>query len=122
MFGPFIKERRLKRRLSLRSFSERLDFDPSQWSKIERGILAPPKAEKTLARIATVLEIPPDSDEWAELKDLAALSAGRIPDDLLTDAELVKCLPLVFRTVRNTKPTEKELRNLAEIVRRNVRR
>lgn len=122
MFGEFIKERRIKLKLSLRQFSEELDFDPSQWSKIERGILAPPKSESVLSKIGSVLKIHKGSDEWKELMDLAALSAGRIPQDILSDEELVKVLPFVFRTVRNTKPTEKELRSLAEIVRANIKR
>jgi transcriptional regulator with XRE-family HTH domain len=121
VFGEFIKERRIKLRLSLRRFSDALNFDASQWSKIERGILAPPKSEGVLLRIADVLKIEKGSEEWNELKDLAALSAGRIPQDLLSDKELVQFLPLVFRTIRNSKPTEQELRNLAEIVRRNVK-
>jgi len=122
MFGQFVREHRLKKRLSLRQFSEQLDIDPSQWSKIERGLLAPPKSDKVLARIAAVLGVNPGTQDWAELRDLAALGAGKVPNDLLNDSELVKVLPLVFRTVRNTKPTERELQNLAEIIRRNIGR
>jgi transcriptional regulator with XRE-family HTH domain len=112
----------LEKRLSLRQFSEQLQCDPSQWSKIERGILAPPKSLVMLSRIAEILGIKEGTEDWTELNDFAALGAGRLPEDLLNDEELLKCLPLVFRTVRNTRPTEQELLNLADLLRRNIRR
>jgi transcriptional regulator with XRE-family HTH domain len=120
MFGEFIKEHRKIRRLTLRQFCTVLEFDPSQWSKIERGILAPPKNENVLKLIASVLYLKPRTPEYTELMDLAALGTGRIPSDILSDAELSQYLPLVFRTVRNSKPTEAELLALTEIIRENI--
>jgi len=120
MFGNFIKERRLKKRLSLRQFCEKIEADPSQWSKIERGILPPPKSDLVLDEIAKVLALRQNSEDWLELRDLAAIGGGRLPSDLLSDEDLVQYLPLVFRTVRNSKPTEEELHNLAEIIRNNI--
>lgn len=120
MFGEFIRKHRLSKDLSLRQFCSELDVDASHWSKIERGLLAPPKSETMMSRIAEVLSIVPESQEWYEMHDFAALESGRLPSDILGDEELVKCLPLVFRTVRNAKPTDKELTNLAEIIRQNI--
>ncbi|HEY9791708.1 MAG TPA: helix-turn-helix transcriptional regulator [Candidatus Obscuribacterales bacterium] len=122
MFGDFVREHRQKRRLTLRQFCAELEFDPSQWSKIERGVLAPPKNEHMLKRIAQLLGVRPGSQPYMEMMDLAALGGGRVPADLLSDAELAQCLPMVFRTVRNSKPTAKELHALAELIRENVRR
>ncbi len=122
MFGELIRQHRLSRDLSLREFCIALEFDASHWSKIERGILPPPKSEAILRKIADLLEFKEGSQEWFELHDYAALGAGRVPSDILTDAELAAYLPLVFRTVRNSKPTAEELVNLAETIRLNVNR
>ena len=48
MFGTFIKELRAKQRLGLREFCLEHGHDPSNWSKIEREVLQPPRDEETL--------------------------------------------------------------------------
>jgi len=53
-----------------------------------------------------------------ELKDKAAVDAGIIPKDLLTDQETLNSLPMFFRTVRSEKPTPEELDKLIERIRR----
>ena len=45
MFGKFIKERRIEKGLTLREFCKLIEVDASNWSKIERGLLSPPKSE-----------------------------------------------------------------------------
>jgi transcriptional regulator with XRE-family HTH domain len=112
MFGEFIKERRTKQGISLREFSRRIDTDPSNWSKTERGLLSPPRDPAMLKRIAKVLGIKVSSEAWTEMKDKAHIDAGRIPQDLLSDSELVQSLPLLFRTLRDEKPTPEELDRL----------
>jgi ribosome-binding protein aMBF1 (putative translation factor) len=46
MFGEFIKERRVAKGISLREFCKRMETDASNWSKVERGLLAPPRMKK----------------------------------------------------------------------------
>lgn len=121
MFGKYVRERRLKKQLGLRAFCLELQFDPSYWSKIEREITPPPKSEELLTRIAAVLDIRIGSNEWTELMDRAALGAGKVPQDLLTEPELAERLPLVFRTVRGGKPTQRDLLNLADKI-KHIRR
>lgn len=117
MFGEFIKRIRVANRLGLREFCIAADYDPSNWSKIERGLLAPPQDERVLARIASVLELAEESEEWNKLFDFAAIDAGKIPAYVLDDAELVKRLPVFFRTATGKKPSEDDLRKLAETLR-----
>ena len=112
MFGEFIKERRIKQGISLREFSRRIETDPSNWSKTERGLLSPPRDEGMLKRISKVLGIKLSSEPWVEMNDKAHLDAGRIPPDLLSDSELVQSLPLLFRILRDEKPTPEELDRL----------
>lgn len=114
MFGSFIKSLRIERDIGLREFCRRISYDASNWSKIERGILAPPQDETKLESIAKALNITKDSELYSELKDKASIAAGVIPKDLLSDKETLDALPLFFRTVRSEKPTSEELEALIE--------
>lgn len=114
-FGEFFKEKRLAAGYTLRRFCAEFGFDPGNISKMERGIV-PPSASR-LEEYAQCLGIEKGSDEWQEFHDLAAASQGRIPEDILSEEELVAKLPLVFRTLRNERPTEEQLEKLIEIVR-----
>ena len=108
-FASFIREKRIKAGLTLREFCRLSGFDASNWSKVERGLLTPPQSKKVLDEIAVILKIKKGSEEYKELKDLAALSA--IPEDLI-EPEILQQLPVFFRTVRGEKPNEKELKAL----------
>ncbi len=119
MFGDYIKNRRILKGLSLRAFCKQVDLDASNWSKIERGILSPPQEEGKLQLIAQVLEIKKNSEAWKEMKDKAAIGAGLIPGDILSDKKVSKSLPLFFRTLRSEKPTPDELEKLIQIIRKN---
>jgi hypothetical protein len=54
-----------------------------------------------------------------ELFDVAAATRGEIPRDLLTDAELVEKLPVLFRTLRGQPVSPEKLDELAELIRRS---
>lgn len=116
-FGEWVKDIRLSKRISLREFCRELDYDPSNWSKIERGMLAPPEDEDRLSKIGEILGLRSDMEEWRTLHDLAALDKGLIPQDILGDEELVEALPLFFRTIRGEKPERNELLKFIEKLR-----
>lgn len=118
MFGQFVKEERVEKGIGLREFCRRLGWDASNWSKVERGVLPPPKDERKLKEIATILGIEADSDKWETLKDASSIDSGIIPKDLLSDEEVLKALPMFFRTVRSEKPTPEELEKLIERIRK----
>ena len=118
-FGMFVKETRTKHRLGLREFCLKYKHDPSNWSKIERGRILPPQDEKTLTAWAVQLGIKKGTADWFKFFDLAAAERGRIPEDILANKELVKVLPVFFRTLRGQKPIRKELKALAEIIRKS---
>ncbi|HUU41815.1 MAG TPA: helix-turn-helix transcriptional regulator [Desulfatiglandales bacterium] len=109
MFGTFIKSLRIERDIGLREFCRRLSKDASNWSKVERGILAPPQDIDKLNQIAEVLNINKGSELYNELTDKASIAAGIIPKDILSDQETLNSLPMFFRTVRSEKPTPEEL-------------
>jgi len=117
MFGEFIKNLRIEKDIGLREFCRRLSIDASNWSKIERGVLAPPQDDEKINQIADVLGIDKESVLYAELRDRAAIAAGVIPRDILSDQETLNSLPMFFRTVRSEKPTPEELEKLIAKIR-----
>ncbi len=111
-FGNLVKDLRIGQRKTLRQFCLDHGHDPSNWSKLERGIITPPRDGKTLARWAKQLGLKPESTEWQEFMDLADVARGEIPQHVLEDEELVKKLPVFFRSVRGAELSEKELDDL----------
>jgi len=117
-FGEYVYERRIEHlKMTLREFCLRNHEDPGNWSKLERGKLPPPQSKEKLAEIAGYLDIKEGTDEWQTFHDLACAEQGRIPDDLMSDEELVKNLPIFFRGLRGEKLTDEELNELIKIVR-----
>ncbi len=118
VFGEFFKQKRLALGLTLREFCRKNRFDWGNVSRLERGVSAPPKNSDVLEGYARALQIRPDTDDWKAFYDLAAISAGVIPNAIMNDKELVAKLPLVFRTIQGKKLTDRQLRNLAEVIRK----
>ena len=118
MFGQFVKEERLAKGIGLREFCRRLEIDASNWSKVERGVLAPSQNEKKLKKVADILGISTETEKWKALKDQADIDAGIIPKDILSNEEVVNSLPMFFRTIRSEKPTPEELDKLINKIRR----
>lgn len=121
VFGEFFKEMRLKTGMSLRQFCIEHGLDAGNISRIERGVAAPPQSREKLEEYAGYLGIEEDSDDWYNFFDYAAAAAGRIPQDVMSDEELVKKLPVVFRTLRGQKLSAEQLRELAESIRSTER-
>jgi len=107
-FNEFIKEKRLEKEISLREFCRQAEVDPSNWSKVERGLADVPKSSEILDRIANVLSL--DKEETLTMKELAIIDS--IPADLRPEENVLEKLPIFFRTVRGDKPTEEELKKL----------
>jgi transcriptional regulator with XRE-family HTH domain len=116
-FGAFIKDARIDAGLTLRGFCKIMNADPGNWSKIERGLLPPPKSKKVLREIAVTLKLVEGSEEWNALFDLATISF--IPRELLGDPLVVDNLPVFFRTLRGEKPARKELEALIEKIKKS---
>ena len=118
MFGEFIKERRIAKGVSLRELCKWIEIDPSNLSKVERGLLAPPQDEEKLRKIAQVLGIKFGSPLWKEMQDKANIDAGIIPEDILSDERVLNSLPMFFRTIRSEKPTSEDLGKLIDMIRK----
>lgn len=113
-FGSRVRELRLQKRLSLRQFCVESKQDPSNWSKIERGMIPPPTE---LAAVFQALGLTEADDTWHELSNAAFLEKGMIPKHVLDNEELMTALPVFFRTARGEKPSREELERLIEVIR-----
>lgn len=114
IFGDYFRKKRIQKGFTLRQFCQNFNLDPGNISRIERGIAAPPQGKELLSRYAGYLDLEPESDDWYEFFDLARAAAGRIPEEIMEDAEFVKKLPLVFRTIRGQKIPDDKLDELIQ--------
>lgn len=118
-FGEYLKKIRLRNRVSLRAFCLKNNFDPGNYSKLERGQYSPPHNPELITKYANALGLLNGSDEWLELFDLASAERGELPADLMSDEEVVSKLPILFRTLRASQISDENLDNLVERIRRS---
>lgn len=116
-FGAYFRELRARLNLPLRQFCIANGYDAGNISKLERGLLAPPSAER-LRDYARALKLKPGTEECERFFDLAAVSRREIPEDIMADEDLVKRLPLVFRTLRGQKLDDTQLDALVDKIRK----
>ncbi|MFA5248488.1 MAG: helix-turn-helix transcriptional regulator [Patescibacteria group bacterium] len=115
-FGNLLNSLRIKKELSLRSVCKIVDYDSSNWSKIERGRMSPPSDIETLKKWAETLGLSKGVKEYQEFLDEAVIAQGIIPSDILSNKNAAEYLPAFFRTIRNKKPTKEELDNLINLI------
>lgn len=116
MFNELAKSLRIQKKLTLRDFCEQIGLDPSNWSKVERGVNPPPGDVGVLERLAEFFGL--TGEKKLEFMDAAALQRKEIPPDVADSAILQKALPAFFRAARGHELTEAELESLAEDIRR----
>ncbi len=80
--------------------------------------MPPPSDEKTLKNWAKILGIAENKKQIQEFIDDAKIAQGSIPQDILSQDILVERLPAFFRTLRNKKPTKKEIDRLIKLITR----
>lgn len=117
LFGEYFKQLRMKTGQSLRAFCENHGFDAGNISRLERGVFAPPEADGKLREYAKALGLKQGSSEWMEFFDKAAAARGHIPHDLHQEVNLVRRLPLLYRTLRGHKVSAEALERIVELVR-----
>lgn len=110
-FGEFFKEKRIALRKTLRQFCQENNLDPGNISKLERGLYPPPNRAK-LEEYAKCLRLKEGSDDWYNFFDFAAAESGRIPEELLSDEDVMERLPVLFRTLRGQRVPDKKLNEL----------
>lgn len=117
-FGDLFKSRRIEKGLTLREFCRINGFDPGNVSKIERGLFQPPQSKEMLSKYAAALGIEEGSEDWLAFCDMAIISAGKIPEDIVTNEELMNALPVLFRKIRNKTLDAEALENLIKSIKK----
>lgn len=115
-FGQILKELRISNDFSLREICRKVSYDPSNWSKIERGKFPPPSDRETLRIWAGALNLSKGSRQFEEFVDQATVAQGIIPSDVLKEQKILQSLPAFFRTLRNKKPSKEEIDKLIELI------
>lgn len=116
-FAAYFSQLRIQSGMTLRRFCADNDFDPGFISKMERGLVAPPKSNKVLARYAVALGLKKGGPEWNRFFALASTSAGKIPANLTNDKEVMSQLPVLFMALGTKKPSAGKLRQIIKLVR-----
>lgn len=116
-FGRYLRALRLERGIGLREFCLRVGVDPSNYSKLERGLLGPPDEER-LGVLESALDVEPGSEHSRELRRLAALGCGSIPPAVMSDRRLAGKLPLFFRTLEGEAVDEDKLEEVIAMIRK----
>ena len=116
-FGEFIRQKRLKLKLTLRQFCRKKGYDTAYISRLENGLLPPPKDSEKLEALAIALEIKKNTQDWVHFFDLAATEKGEFPKDIQENfSELKGTLPAFYRTLRKKKITEKDIKELLKLL------
>ena len=113
LFGEFLRAKMTEKRLTLRQLAQRSGFDPSNLSKLERGVSYPPQKIENLNRLAEALDL--DDEERAEMIEAAEFGNGKIPQHF----EAVKSnqsIPLLLRAINNKKMDPEQVKGLAELI------
>ncbi len=99
-FGAFFRAKRKALGITLREFCRRNGFDAGNVSRLERGIVAPPRSPQLLETYAKALKIERGTLAWDSFFELASTEAGRIPADVLESERDSLKLPAMFRQLR----------------------
>lgn len=114
-FGEQLKEYRIRKGLTLRHCSGELGVDPSNWSKLERGVNAAPKDIELIDSWAAYFGL--KDGEKLDFLDAAAISRRELPADLASDEKVLAALPAFFRAARGAELSDEQLRQFVEDVR-----
>ena len=118
-FGAYFKSLRIKTGLTLRQFCQENSFDPGNISKLERSVFAAPHSDDKLEEYAKALKLKRGSADWIEFFDLASVSNKTLGTLKIKNEDLIKKLPVLFRTLDNKELTEEKLDQIIELIKRS---
>jgi hypothetical protein len=90
-------------------------------SRLERGLQTPPQSKEKRRQYASALGIKEGSEEWLEFCDLATISAGKIPDSIVSDKELMAEVPILFRSIKKEGIEKERIQKLLEALKKELR-
>jgi transcriptional regulator with XRE-family HTH domain len=116
-FGKFIKTLRLSRNATARDVASAAEMLPSNFSKIEHGVLRPPQDASKQRLLAAALGIAAGSPDEEAFFDLAAAAVGGVPADIADIISREEALPLLLRTIGNKRLGKEDIEKLVALVR-----
>ena len=119
VFGEFFKNRRMSLGMTLRGFCSKNGFDPSNVSKIERGVWPPPEGDEDRKKYAQALGLRPGSPDWQRFMDLASAGTGTFKVRNVTDEDVLERLPVLFRSVDKADLSAEQLDRIIEFVKKS---
>ena len=117
IFGGFVKSIRLQNGILAREAASNAGMLPSNFSKIEHGALAPPQDAEKQQKLAIAVGITPGTELAAKFFDLAGKASRTIAVDLADIISRNEALPLLLRTISNTRLGTEQIEKLVAIVR-----
>ena len=112
-FGDFIRKKRLKNKLTLRSFCNRFGYDTAYISRLENDKIPPFKSKDKLSILANALGIEKNTKDWVKYFDLAYQARKELPPDIKKDAsEVIDILPAFLRKPDGKKIKKSRIREL----------
>jgi len=117
-FGELHKKLREEEGLTLRKYSQLVGQDPGNVSRLEKGISSPPQRDDILRKMAITLGLKENSGTWKDFFDRAAIDAGRLPKEALSDQELLKSLPVLLRTLTGRKLNDEKINKLIDLIKK----
>lgn len=120
-FGDFFSAKRKELGKTLREFCRENGFDAGNISRLERGLMTPPQSKEKREQYATALGIKIGSDGWLEFCDLAKISAGKIPDGIVEDKELMAEIPILFRSIQKGGIEKERVKALLDALKKELR-
>lgn len=116
-FGTYFKKKRKETGLTLRQFCENKGLDAAYISRLENGIISPPRKRALIKSLATAIKIKEGSSEWVRFFDLAATSRGEFPKDIKENfPSVIKYLPAFLRSVKKKKIKKKDIEKLIKLI------
>ena len=117
-FGEYLRELRIKAGYGLRTFAKKIDMQPSNLSVLENGRTHPPRDKTIQLKIAEALGLQKGSKEWGKFFDLAVADIGKLPADIISDNKLRHYLPVMMRTIVDSRLSPKEVKQLIERIKK----
>ncbi len=116
-FGVYFRELRLNSGQTLRNFCKNHGCNPSNISKLERGVLPPPKSKEKLMKYAKALGINNRSQAYSRL---CALSKPPFNSaSIISEREFVQMLPMHLTCAGGERFPQEQLGKLIALIKRD---
>jgi transcriptional regulator with XRE-family HTH domain len=116
-FGKYLKGLRKASGKAARIVALEAGMQPSNYSRMEYGVINPPKPKSNLDRLAKAVGILDSKEQMAHFYDMAAAALKSVPVDLADIISKDDAVPLMLRTIGNKKLTKQEVDEIVSLVR-----